>query len=283
MKTDTLFYELFQTAPQTFFELLQITPSCPYRFESITVKTAEKRIDGVLEPTIEGNPIYFVEVQGFPDDVIYWRSMREVATFFEQRPHLKASQWQAIVLWLNQEDDPGFETLLPLAEAVTPRLVSIDLISVLKKLDEDSLTFNVLRPLIAETEQEVRQNVIQWIENIQKSPTLDDQAEERLIEVLTQIIEQRFQMLTYKEIAQMLRLTPLKETQSYKEAFKEEYVEILTGQVQIKFDVSDEMLESIRKDLSELDLRELRILVKQILRLGALEQLETWIEDHKPS
>ncbi len=69
MKTDTLFYELFQTAPQTFFELLQITPLCPYRFESITVKTAEKRIDGVLEPTVEGNPIYFVEVQGFPDDL----------------------------------------------------------------------------------------------------------------------------------------------------------------------------------------------------------------------
>jgi predicted transposase YdaD len=41
MKTDALFYELFQTAPQTFFELLQITPACEYRFESITVKASE--------------------------------------------------------------------------------------------------------------------------------------------------------------------------------------------------------------------------------------------------
>jgi len=58
MKTDTLFYELFQAAPQTFFELLQLTPPCPYRFESITVKTSEKRIDGVFEPTVAGQPIY---------------------------------------------------------------------------------------------------------------------------------------------------------------------------------------------------------------------------------
>jgi predicted transposase YdaD len=54
MRSDALFYELFQAAPQAFFELLQITPPCPYHFESITVKSAEKRIDGVLEPEIEG-------------------------------------------------------------------------------------------------------------------------------------------------------------------------------------------------------------------------------------
>lgn len=41
MKTDALFYELFQAALRTFFELLQVTPTCAYRFESITVKMSE--------------------------------------------------------------------------------------------------------------------------------------------------------------------------------------------------------------------------------------------------
>jgi len=63
MKTDPLFYELFQVRPQIYFELLQIPQPCPYRFESITVKAGEKRIDGVLEPTEPGQPIHFVEVQ----------------------------------------------------------------------------------------------------------------------------------------------------------------------------------------------------------------------------
>ncbi len=79
MKSDALFYELFQTAPQIFFELLQITPPCPYRFESLTIKTTEKRIDGMLEPEQAGEIIYFLEVQASPDETIYWRTMREVS------------------------------------------------------------------------------------------------------------------------------------------------------------------------------------------------------------
>lgn len=105
MKTDTLFYELFQTAPQVFFELLQITQPCPYRFESLTVKATEKRIDGILEPEVSGKTIYFVEVQAFPDETIYWRIIREVATYFEQRATLRDNDWQAAVLFLNQKDD----------------------------------------------------------------------------------------------------------------------------------------------------------------------------------
>ena len=106
MKSDALFYELFQTAPQIFFELMQIDPPCPYRFESLTVKTTEKRIDGILEPEQAGETIYFLEVQAFPDETIYWRMLREVSTYFEQRPDYLDNEWQAVVLWLdvNRQD-----------------------------------------------------------------------------------------------------------------------------------------------------------------------------------
>jgi predicted transposase YdaD len=63
MRSDALFYELSQAAPQAFFELLQVTSACPYRFESITVKSSEKRIDGILEPEQSGETIYFLEVR----------------------------------------------------------------------------------------------------------------------------------------------------------------------------------------------------------------------------
>lgn len=66
MKSDPIFYELFQAAPQTFFELIQVTPPCPYTFTSVTVKSTEKRIDAeppsaspsVQEPALdmEGRP-----------------------------------------------------------------------------------------------------------------------------------------------------------------------------------------------------------------------------------
>jgi len=282
MKTDPLFYELFQAAPQTFFELVQITPPCSYRFESITVKASERRIDGVFEPTAVGQPIYFLEVQAFPDNTIYFRQVHEVTVFFEQRPHLINQEWQGIVLWLDKSDDPGFGTLKLLARKPNPRLRSLDLIELLKQLPETSLALNVLRPLLATNEREVRQHVVQWVKNIRQTPLLNADTEERLISVLSQLIEQKFKTLTYKELSEMLRLTPLRETTSVQEVLQEEHVAILTRQIQKKFALSAEMSAAINTDLQQLDLATLRTLLDLIFDINSVEQLETWISSHLP-
>jgi predicted transposase YdaD len=282
MKTDPLFYELFQAAPQTFFELVQITPPCAYRFESITVKTSEKRIDGVLEPADASHLFYFLEVQAFPDEVIYWRTIREVATFFEQRPHLKDRNWQAIVLWLNKEDDPGFGSLHVLTRKPKPKLVSLDLIQLLRQLPETSLALNVLRPLLVEDEREVRQHVIQWVENIRQATRQDNNLEDRLLSVFSQLIEQKYQTLNYKELSQMLRLTPLRETTSGQELVKEERIDLLLNQIEVKFGISSETTQAVAADLAQLDMNVLKALVRQLLRLETFEQLEVWITDHLP-
>lgn len=282
MKTDTLFYELFQAAPQTFFELLKLTPLCPYQFESVTVKASEKRIDGVFTPTVENQPIYFLEVQAFPDEVIYFRTLREVATYFEQRPKLKDTEWQATVLWLNQSDDPGFGTLQLLGRKPNPRLVALDIVELLQRLPESSLAFNVLRPLIAKTEHEVRENVVQWVENVRQTPDLNANTEEKLIAVMSQLIEQKFRRLNYKELSKMIRLTPLAETTSGQELIKDERIALLTQLVRRKFALSDELTTSINQELQGLDLGNLKELIIQILDISTVEQLETWIAAHLP-
>jgi predicted transposase YdaD len=282
MQTDALFYELFQTAPQTFFELLQITPLCPYRFESLTLKTAEKRIDGVLEPTVGDHPVYFLEVQAFPDRAIYWRAMREVSTYFEQRPARQDAEWQAVVLWLNQDDDPGLGTLAALSYPPTPRLMAAYLPDLLGKLNDSSLVLNVLRPLITENEDTVKQNVVKWVETIRRAPNLSPPVEQRLITILSQFIEQKFSTLTYKELSQMLRLTPLEETTSGKELIKNERVATLTDLIQRKFGLSLELTNTIHSEIEKLDLPTLKELLNQILAIQTLEQVELWISDHLP-
>lgn len=77
MKTDDLFHEYLQLAPYALFELLQITPGCAYRFSSPVVKASERRMDGLLEPVKRGHPRYFVEVQGYRDEAIYWRVLHQ--------------------------------------------------------------------------------------------------------------------------------------------------------------------------------------------------------------
>lgn len=208
--------------------------------------------------------------------------MREVATFFEQRPHLKDREWQASVLWLNIEDAPGFGTLRLLTRKPKPKLVSLDLIDLLKKLPETSLALNVLRPLLAEDEREVRENVVQRVEHIRQATAPDANLEERLLGVLSQMIEEKFKTLNYKELSQMLRLTPLRETASVQEVLKEERIEILVSQIEVKFGISPEMADEVETNLMQLDMNALKALFKQLLRLDTFEQLELWISDHLP-
>ncbi len=282
MKSDAIFYELFQTAPQIFFELMQIEPPCAYRFESLTVKTTEKRIDGILEPEQEGEAIYFLEVQGFPDEAIYWRALREVATYFEQRPSDHNSEWQAVVLWLNSGDDPGFGTLSILATGSSPRLVSVALLDLLGQLDDSSLALNVLRPLTVDKETQVRHNLLTWVENIQNRADVSPQIEQRLLTLLAQLIEEKFKTLTYKELSQMLQLTPLKETESVREIRHEDRIELLTKQIRRKFRFADSTMEKLTLRLQHLTLEDLEDLFEAILDMRTLKQLNAWIDVRLP-
>ncbi len=281
MKTDPLFYELFQTRPQIFFEIAQILPLCPYRFESVTVKSTEKRIDGVLYPTIADQPIYFVEVQASPDEQMYWRTSRETSTFFEQRPSLKDTEWYAYVIWLYGEDDGGFKKTHIYDEQKKQRIFSVHLIDILKKLPNNSLALNVLRPLIVDTEEEVRQNITTWVEQIHQAD-LSPQAEQRLLMVMSQLIEEKFRILSYKELCEMLRLTPFRETTSYKEALQEDRIELLIKLMKRKYHFARSTLVKLDVRLRQLTLKDLEDLFMEIVDMVSLREINAWVNARLP-
>jgi predicted transposase YdaD len=67
MKTDSLFYRLFQTVPQLLFELLNrpAEQAARYQFTSEELKQTAFRIDGIFRPPDDRPdwPLFFVEVQ----------------------------------------------------------------------------------------------------------------------------------------------------------------------------------------------------------------------------
>jgi len=276
MKTDPIFYELFQTAPQTFFELLQITPLCPYRFESITVKATEKRIDGVFEPTQADAPIYFVEVQASADETMYWRTAREVATYFEARPTLK-NEWQAVVIWLNKEHDPGYGTAHVKDYQGQAKIQAVYLMDLLEKLPAHSLTLNVLQPLMVDTEQQVRQNITHWAQQIHTTPNLTPNEEQRLLMVMTQLIEEKFKTLDDEELRNMLKLTPLAETRSGQKLLQESFAELLTKLVKRKFKAAEKTLARSEARIQQLTLRDLKDLFDEILDMTSIRELNAWM------
>lgn len=101
MKTDTLFYYLFQEFPSIFFELIGESASLAndYQFTSIELKQVAFRLDGLfLPPQDKPNlPIYFVEVQFQLDETFYYRLFAEI--FFYLYQYKAVSDWRAIVVY----------------------------------------------------------------------------------------------------------------------------------------------------------------------------------------
>ena len=100
MKTDTLFYRLFQRHPKLALELLGLGYSSEsYRFSSEEIKQTAFRLDGLFTPVMTDSeqPLIFVEVQYQPDDDFYDRFFSEITLYL--RLHKPARPWLALVIY----------------------------------------------------------------------------------------------------------------------------------------------------------------------------------------
>ena len=86
MRTDTIFYQLFQTFPTLLMELLgeDIESSGDYQFTSIEVKEKAFRFDGVFMPQTDDKNIWFVEVQFQKVNGLYSQIFSEIFIFLQQ-------------------------------------------------------------------------------------------------------------------------------------------------------------------------------------------------------
>ncbi len=82
MKTDKIFYTLFQVFPELLFQLLGESPNMAqnYQFKSVEIKELAFRLDGVFIPDADhpDYPLYFVEIQFQKDEDFYWRFITQI-------------------------------------------------------------------------------------------------------------------------------------------------------------------------------------------------------------
>ncbi|NJM74111.1 MAG: Rpn family recombination-promoting nuclease/putative transposase [Scytonema sp. RU_4_4] len=108
MKTDTIFYRLFQSFPSIFFELINQPPETAnaYQFSSVEVKQLAFRIDGVFLPKSNpSSPIYFVEVQFQPDKKFYSRLFTEIFLYLDKTK--LTNNWRGVVVYPSRSIDIG--------------------------------------------------------------------------------------------------------------------------------------------------------------------------------
>lgn len=136
MRTDSLFYELFNTSPGIFFELIgrPATEASNYEFRSVEVKEPDFRIDGVFVPSSNSSAqtVYFVEVQFQKDQLLYHRFFAEMFVYLNQNPATR--DWQAVVVYPRRSLEPN-ESNLYRALLESPQVQRV-------YLDELALTYS---------------------------------------------------------------------------------------------------------------------------------------------
>ena len=215
MKTDTLFYRLFQRWPKLALELLGLEyASESYRFSSEEIKQTAFRLDGLFTPVADNaeQPLIFVEVQYQPDNEFYGRFFSEITLYL--RLHKPAHPWLAMVIY------PTRSTEKPASIAFKPfmGLPGLHRIYLDDYQDSQGLTpaLELVR-LIASREQ-------QTIELARNLAERRDEFGPDGLDFIETILVYKLPRLSREEIKTMLALNDieLKQTRFYQEIAEEE-------------------------------------------------------------
>jgi len=214
MRTDSLFYKVFQTLPGTLFELLGYNSALAqnYTFKAIELKELAKRTDGVFLPKRDGDPIYFVEVQFQKDPDLYHRLMKEVFVYLGQNRWQHG--WQAVVFWAKRSLDTGIPKCYD-GEVQIGNLRSF-------YLDEISGTSNSIGLGLIRLVVEPEANVEQRIKQLERSARALPVAQQiNAIELIEQALVYKFPKRPWRELELMFGLTEWKQTRFYQEVSAE--------------------------------------------------------------
>ena len=240
MKTDTLFYNLFQTFPSIFFELINQSPeeAATYEFTSREVKQLAFRLDGLFLPTLKepDKPFYLLEVQFQPDDDLYYRLFAELFLYLKQYkpPH----PWQVVVIYptrsIEREQTVQFNELLTRSQRIY--------LDELGEAASGSLGVGVVK-LVIETEQTAPELARRLIEQAQ-AQIAEETTKRDLINLIETIIVYKLPQKSREEIEAMLGLNELKQTKVYQEAKQEGLEEgKQQGELKAKLEAIPRMLE----------------------------------------
>ncbi len=219
MRTDTIFYSLFQEFPSIFFELINRSPdeAVAYEFTSREVKQLAFRLDGLFLPTTNepDKPVYLVEVQFQPDPDLYYRLFDELFVYLKQYkpPH----PWRIVAIYPNRSTER--EQTLHFGQILTLESVRRIYLDELGEAAENSLGVGVVK-LVIEPEATAVQLARRLVEQAKQQLT-DEVVQKNLINLIETIIVYKLPQKSREEIEAMFGLSELKQTKVYQEAKQE--------------------------------------------------------------
>lgn len=238
MRTDTIFYQLFQTLPGILFELIgqSANQAEAYQFASVEIKELAFRFDGLFLPLADfpEQPIYFVEVQFQPKTDFYWRLFAEIFVYLNQYQPIQ--DWRAVAVFAKRSLDPGVP--MQYRGLLMSQQVTFVYLDELDEIANTSLGLGIVQ-LVVEDEATVNEQARQLLEKAQQE--LEDVAlRQKVLELIETILVYKLTNLSREEIEAMFGLSELKQTRYFREVAQDAKKE---GKLQGKLETVPLLLE----------------------------------------
>jgi predicted transposase/invertase (TIGR01784 family) len=212
VKTDSLFYRIFQTLPGSFFSLIGQSPEQAegYQFRSVEIKQTAFRIDGIFLPSRPPQPVYFAEVQFQEDPQFYARFFSEIFLYLRQYP--EPNDWRAVVIFPNRNVEPDdsshYRALLNCNQVERIYLDEID-------EEGTSMSLGILK-LVVEPEATAAEKARRLLEQVRSEPR--EAIRKDMIELIETVVSYKFASMSKEEIEAMLTITDseFKQSRFYK-------------------------------------------------------------------
>lgn len=283
MKTDSIFYRIFQTDPGILFELLGQSPDLAqqYQFSSVEIKQVAFRFYGVLlpKPDAPDKTVWFVEVQLQDDTEFYNRLFGEIYLYLRLYP--QTADYQTVVLFRDRSLEPDNQYLYRanLSSDQVHRIYLDDL----SDIPTNSLGLGLMQLILAGTNDTVSQAQALLAKTRDQDQT--DSKIAAIIELIETIVVYKFPQLSREEIERMLGLSELRETRVYQEALQEGRQEGRQEGEQLL--VLRQLARRLGKvppnaeaRIQALDLARLEALGEALLDFSVPEDLERWLQEN---
>lgn len=215
MKTDSIFYRLFQTYPRIFFDLIgqpNIDIST-YQFASVELKQTAFRIDGVFVPITDASdqPVYFVEVQFQLDTTFYRRFFAEIYLYLRQ--NTAVNFWRGVILYPTRSVETS--DTIPYQVELASQQVQRIYLDELPDVADNPLGLQILQ-LIVEQEETAVNRARELISQAREA-IADEATRREILELIETVLLYKFTQFSREEIRAMFALTEseFKQTRIY--------------------------------------------------------------------
>jgi predicted transposase/invertase (TIGR01784 family) len=272
VRTDTIFYQLFQSYPCLLFELVGLPPETAqgYQFSSAEIKERSFRFDGIFFPDTPDKFIWFVEVQFQKVEEFYRQFITEIMLYLNQ--YAPVQDWRAVAIFPNRTTEP--QRFLHYHELFASERVRA---VYLNEIEAESPYLGLVKLIITLGEQ-----VIEPAREL----VLKHRGVSGLLEFVETILAYKLKHLTREEIAAMFTLGDLKQTRVYQDAYREALqvgetrgrqegeLRTILRQLNRKFGTLSPQLVN---QISALSIDRLDDLADAVLDLQSLDDLVHWL------